>query len=81
MMDHVMAVARRIAEKAPMAVSASKEMIGYSREHGVTQSLHYLCTLQSTVFNLDDIRVSQRARQSRSTPEYADLPPLTHALS
>lgn len=80
MMDHVMAVARRIAEKAPLAVSASKEMIGYSREHGVTQSLHYLCTLQSTVFSLDDIRASTQARQTRGTPLYPDLPPLKHTL-
>jgi enoyl-CoA hydratase len=80
MMVHVMAVARRIVQKAPLAVSASKEMIGYSREHGVAQSLHYLCALQSTVFSLDDIRVSNQARQARSTPEYPDLPPLKHSL-
>ncbi|HMP62387.1 MAG TPA: enoyl-CoA hydratase-related protein, partial [Phenylobacterium sp.] len=33
LLDHVMATAREIAEKSPLAVTGSKVMINYARDH------------------------------------------------
>ena len=49
-------VARRIASKAPVAVSATKQMISYTRDHGVAESFAYLNALQPAIFDIDEIK-------------------------
>jgi len=70
------AVARRIAAKAPAAVAASKEMIGYSRDHSVAESFAYLNALQPGVFSVEDIARAVAAKKDGPAPEFDDLPPI-----
>jgi enoyl-CoA hydratase len=67
-----LAVAQRIAEKPPVAVAATKQMIAYTRDHSVAESYAYLNALQPAVFSADDIKRSLLARGG--PVEYADLP-------
>ncbi len=69
-----LAVAKRIAAKAPVAVAATKEMISYARDHSVAESFTYLNALQPGIFNLEDIRRSVAAKGGDAG--YADLPAL-----
>jgi enoyl-CoA hydratase len=71
----VMAVARKIASKAPMAVVASKEMISYARDHSVAESFAYLNALQPGIFSPEDIARAVSAPKG-AVPEFEDLPPL-----
>lgn len=74
------AVAKKIAAKAPLAIAATKEMIGYSRDHSVAESFAYLNALQPGIFNPDDIARSVAAQQGGLTAVYADLAPKQPAL-
>lgn len=68
-------VARRIAAKSPVAVSATKGMISFARDHSVAESFAYLNALQPGIFSIDDIRRSVAAMKARTPVEFEDLPP------
>ncbi|MEO8143764.1 MAG: enoyl-CoA hydratase-related protein [Betaproteobacteria bacterium] len=56
-----LAVAQRIASKAPVAVSATKRMISYTRDHSVAESFEYLNALQPAIFDVEEIKRSLAA--------------------
>jgi enoyl-CoA hydratase len=68
----VLAVAQRIAAKAPVAVAATKQMISFTRDHSVAESFEYLNALQPGIFSIEDIRRTVAAKGGAA--EYADLP-------
>jgi enoyl-CoA hydratase len=72
LVEGALAVARRIAAKAPVAVAATKEMVSYSRDHSVAESFAYLNALQPGIFSIEDIQRSVAAKGGAA--EYADLP-------
>ena len=49
-------VAKRIASKAPAAIAATKQMIGYTRDHSVAESFAYLNALQPAIFDIEEIK-------------------------
>jgi enoyl-CoA hydratase len=49
-------VAKRIATKAPVAITATKQMISYTRDHAVAESFAYLNALQPAIFDIDEIK-------------------------
>jgi len=57
-------VAARIAAKAPVAVAATKQMISYTRDHGVSESFAYLNALQPGIFDIEAIRAALAAQRS-----------------
>ena len=69
-----LAVAQRIASKAPVAVAATKQMISFTRDHSVAESFAHLNALQPGIFSIEDIRRTVAAKGSAA--EYADLPAL-----
>jgi enoyl-CoA hydratase len=77
MMAHVMAVAKEIAEKSPLAVHGSKVMINYARDHGIADGLDYVATWQAGMYNPEtDMREAFAAKQEKRAPQFADLAPL-----
>lgn len=75
LLDGVMAVARKIAEKNPVAIAATKEMISYTRDHSVAESYAYLNARQPGLFDIDAVRAAAVASRKGETPKYDDLPP------
>jgi enoyl-CoA hydratase len=75
-----LAVAHKIAARAPVAVAASKEMINYSRDHSVAESFAYLNALQPGVFDPEDIARAISAQKAGQPAEFADLPAIQPAL-
>ncbi len=75
LVEGALAVARKIASKAPVAVAATKEMISFTRDHGVAQSFGFLNALQPGIFSVEDIKRSLVAGKSGKPAEYEDLPP------
>jgi enoyl-CoA hydratase len=51
-------VAKRIASKAPVAITATKQMISYTRDHSVAESFDYLNALQPAIFDIEEIKRS-----------------------
>ncbi len=75
MVEGVLEIARQIAERSPLAVWGSKEMINYSRDHTVADSLDYIATWQSGMFHPDDMAEVFRARSEDRPPVFQDLLP------
>jgi enoyl-CoA hydratase len=73
MLAAVMAIAAKIAVNSPMAVSGCKEMLNYSRDHSVNDSLNYMATWQAGMFQMPDVQEAMTAGQQKRLPEYAPL--------
>ena len=80
LIEGALAVAKKIAAKAPVAIAASKEMISYARDHSVAESFAYLNALQPGVFSPDDIGRAVAAQKAGQAPDFADLAPLRPPL-
>jgi enoyl-CoA hydratase len=76
LVEGALEVARKIAAKAPMAVAATKEMIGYARDHSVAESFAYLNALQPGVFEPADIARAIAGQKAGAPPAFDDLAPL-----
>ena len=76
LLDGVMQVAREIAARSPLAVWGSKEMITYSRDHSVADSLNHIATWQAGMFQPTDMLESFQARQEKRDPTFDDLLPV-----
>jgi enoyl-CoA hydratase len=80
MLQDVLLVAREIAERSPLAVWGSKEMLNYSRDHSVADSLNYIATWQTGMFQPTDMTESFQAQTEKRKPHFQDLPPLRRGL-
>jgi enoyl-CoA hydratase len=76
----VMAVAKQIASKSPLAVWGTKEMINYSRDHSVEDSLNYIATWQTGMFQPADMAESFRAKSEKRNPEFENLLPASKPI-
>ncbi len=72
LMEGVFAIARTIAQKSPIAVQGSKEMIRYMRDHTVADGLNYIATWNAAMLQSEDLRVAMAAHMSKQAPEFKD---------
>lgn len=72
LMGGVFEIARTIAQKSPIAVQGSKEMIRYMRDHSVADGLNYIATWNASMLQAEDMRVAMAAHMSKQTPEFKD---------
>ncbi|MGY2238565.1 crotonase/enoyl-CoA hydratase family protein [Pseudomonas gingeri] len=70
--DGVMGIAREIAGKSPIAVSGTKEMLGYMRDHRIDDGLEYVATWNAAMLQSTDLRVAIAAHMSKQKPEFQD---------
>jgi enoyl-CoA hydratase len=75
-----LAVAHKIAARAPVAVAASKEMLTYTRDHSVAESFTFMNALQPGVFDPEDIARAVAAQKAGQPAVFADLPPIQPAM-
>lgn len=62
LMEGVMAIAREIAEKSPLAIRGSKEMLLYARDHSVSDGLNYIATWNGGMLSTQDVIASIAAQ-------------------
>jgi enoyl-CoA hydratase len=67
-------IAREIAEKSPLAVWGSKEMLNYARDHSIEDGLNYIATWQAGMFFGGDMAEAFAAKQAGRAPEFQNLP-------
>ena len=68
-------LAREIAKHSPMAVNGVKEMLNFSRDHSVADSLNHMATWQAGMLqNQDTVEAISAAKETR-TPKFDDLLP------
>ncbi|MCF6263812.1 MAG: crotonase/enoyl-CoA hydratase family protein [Xanthomonadales bacterium] len=80
MLKAVLGTAREIAAKAPLAISGSKTMINYARDHSIRDSLDYIATWQAGMFQPADIMESVAAQKEKREPNYLDLRPIKKSI-
>ena len=74
LMEQVLAMARQIAEKSPLAVWGSKEMLNYGRDHSTADSLNHVATWQAGMLQSAEIGKAIAAQQNKTTAAFDDLP-------
>lgn len=76
MLAGVMEIAAAIAERSPLAVAGCKEMIQYSRDHSLADSLNYMAVWQSGMFQpQNDMMETMAAKAEQRPPQFDELPP------
>ena len=81
MLEGVMVIARQIAAHSPLAVSGCKEMLNYSRDHSVEDSLKYMATWQSGMFRPNDMLKTFQAKAMKTTASFDNLLPVKAVFS
>jgi len=73
LLDYVMATAREIASKAPLAVAGSKVMINYARDHTIKDGLDYIALWNVGMFAPAHMQEAFKAKQDKRDGDFADL--------
>lgn len=76
MLEGVMDVASQIASNSPVAVTGSKLMLNYARDHSVGDALDYVATWQAGMFQQTDILESFAAQMQKRDTAYEPLKPI-----
>jgi enoyl-CoA hydratase len=76
----VMQIAAEIAERSPLAIQGSKEMLNHARDHSVHDGLHYIAAWQTGMFQSADMLESFAAKAEKRAPRFEDLAPLKKPL-
>jgi enoyl-CoA hydratase len=72
MYRHAAEMAVNIAQKSPLAIRGSKEMLNYSRDHSLADSLNYIATWNAGILSQEDLMGSVMAQMQGEKPEYQD---------
>lgn len=77
MIDGVMEIAGQIAARSPLAVTGAKEMINYSRDHNMADSLNAMSLWQSGMYQPQvDMMETFAAKMEKREPKFDDLCPI-----
>jgi enoyl-CoA hydratase len=75
MLAEVTAVAREIAQRSPLAILGTKEMLNYTRDHSVADSLNYVATWNAGMFFTSDVAEQMTANAEKRPAQFAELLP------
>ena len=70
MMKEVMQIANMIASKSPLAIRSTKQMLLYSRDHSVPESLEYMATWNAGVLLSKDLSEAFQATTEKRAPKF-----------
>jgi enoyl-CoA hydratase len=73
-------IAGRIATKSPLAVWGTKEMINYARDHSTADSLNYIATWQTGMFQPNDMIEAFGAKADKRDPDFDPLLPIDEPI-
>ncbi|MGH1371490.1 MAG: crotonase/enoyl-CoA hydratase family protein [Cellvibrionaceae bacterium] len=77
MLDGVMEIAGQIAARSPLAVTGAKEMINYTRDHSMSDSLNAMSLWQSGMYQPQvDMMETFAAKMEKREPQFEELCPI-----
>jgi enoyl-CoA hydratase len=76
MLSAVSALAEEIAAKSPLAITSSKHLLNYGREHSISDTLNYQQAWMGAVSQGGEMAAYFKAKAEGSEPQFADLPPV-----
>ena len=71
--EQALAVAREVADKAPLAISGIKEVLNYNRDHTVEESLNYNALWNAAMDFSDDMMEAFKSKTEKRDPDFQDL--------
>ena len=74
MLKAVMAIAKEITTKAPLAIYGSKRIINYARDHSTSDTLDYIGVWNASMLQQDEINEAMTAASEKREGEFVDLP-------
>jgi enoyl-CoA hydratase len=74
MLAEVMAIAREIAARAPLAVYGCKRMINYARDHSTADGLDYIGIWNASMLQGEEIQEAISANRDQRAGEFVELP-------
>jgi len=74
LLEGVLGVAAEIAEKSPLAIWGSKQMLNYARDHSVEDGLEYIATWQAGMFFGGDMAEAFQAKAEKRKPVFQNNP-------
>lgn len=75
LVDGTLEIAARIASKSPLAIWGTKEMVNYTRDHSVADSLRYMAGWQAGMFQPGDMMEEFGAKADKRPAEFEPIPP------
>lgn len=76
MLSHVMSVAQEIASKSPLAVTGSKVMMNYARDHSTADTLDYIGLWNASMLAPEHLGEAMMARKDKRKANFPNLAPL-----
>lgn len=76
MMEYVLGLAADIAKKNPVAVTGSKVLINYGRDHSTADTLDYIGVWNAAMLPPSHMQEAFMAQAEKRDPEFPDLLPL-----
>ncbi len=80
MVEYALMTAREIAEKPPVAIAGSKEMINFARDHSIEDGLSHIALWQTGMFAQEHLLETFAASQEKRQPDYPDLQPIRRKM-
>jgi len=73
MLAAVQDTARQIAAKSPLAITGTKEMINFTRDHSIADGLNYIATWNAGMLISEDMIEALGAAKAKRPPVFKDL--------
>ena len=73
LMEGVMKVATKIAQKSPLAIYGSKIALNYGVDHSTPDTLDHVATWQAGMFSPADVKTALSAQQQKQQPDFDSL--------
>lgn len=72
LLEQVMALARQIAQKSPIAIEGSKRMIDYMRDHRIDDGLEHVAIWNASMLQSADLKLAMLAQMNKQKPVFDD---------
>ena len=72
MLEEVQKIAATIAEKSPLCIRGTKEILLYTRDHSVEESLNYMTAWNASMLLSDDLMEAFAATMEKRKPNFKD---------
>jgi enoyl-CoA hydratase len=73
LVDGALAMAATIAEKSPLAITGTKEMLNYARDHTIADGLNHVATWQAGMMQTEDVARQVAANKAKAAAQFDDL--------
>ncbi len=73
LVDEALDLARKIADKSPLAIAGIKRNLAYSRDHSVADGLDYIATWNGGMLRSEDLTRAVTAGMAKKQATFADL--------